>query len=152
MLAAEKKHPVLVMRPSTASIVVMWSFVGLVFGILAVGAFRNPSGWTPAAVCLAIGVLGTLWFRSFRLDLDDDSLRYLAPLRPVLSIRLQDVTAARVEVGLKRYSDLFRPMLRLAITTSGSQPTKTYYVNMKVFRRADVDELLRILRRKGMTQ
>jgi len=138
---------VLSMRPSNASIAVMWMFAGVGFCILALAATKEASFWRPAAVCLVVGLLGTVWFRSFRLDIHKDSLHYFAPLRPVRILFWQDIGAARMELGMSRYSDVGRPLLRLAIIPKDAA---TCYVTIKMFKRADIDKLLRILRERHL--
>lgn len=135
----------LTMRPSRASILVL-AVPFLVAAVLcAIAAVRRPAMWSLVLVwlCLAFGWAAWIW--SHRLEISSGELRYSAPFRRTVTVRLEEIATARVEIGEERYWDRFKPPFRLAVAPTRQSAVKPFWVNLKVFRRDEVSVLLREL-------
>jgi len=127
----------------------VWGSVGLVLMFILWGNSHGEGEWKPVFAILGAGVLGSLWFLSFRIRIDASTLEYSAPFRRTKRICFRDVVRAKVETGQIRFSDAFRPKIRLAITTDSGNGQQTHYLSILNFRGADVAQLLKLLKQHG---
>jgi hypothetical protein len=87
------------------------------------------------------GFIGTLfaWVGAYELRITDDKIDYFSFLTGARSLHRRDIDHARVRVGWFTYSDRFRPTNRLEMLPISSASLKPIIVNLKAFRRSDLD-------------
>ena len=99
--------------------------------------------WWPVFLMISAVAATAIWAKTFVVIIDGDRLVYVAPLRRRRSVSVRSIQSATCEVGFSRYRDRFtRPPVRLAIHPIPSSGCKPLDVNLKPFRRGDVQRLL----------
>lgn len=61
------------------------------------------------------------------------------------NLRLSDIESAKIEVGYRKYMDTFRAPLRLVIRPTKTVRISTVTINLKLFGKTEVQELLGLL-------
>jgi hypothetical protein len=138
------------MRGSRRSIVVLlilFSSVGV--AITAIG-WRQPYHSIPDGLLfVALGLALGSWSAFVRLSIRGDTLRYSVPLRRTIEVRLNQITHVGYEVGGQRYSDRFRPFMRLAGVAETPHGTKRFDIALQPFRPEDLRRLHQFLHERG---
>jgi hypothetical protein len=137
------------LRPAPGPMVMVWTIVSGLTALTLWAQLRHPTSWLDVAWLPMIGLLATVWFRSFRMRIESSVLYYSAPLRPTTSIRIDDIVTAELEYGRVRPSDAFRPKIRLAITAITPAGRETKFFSVLNFRGEDVSRLVRFLEHNG---
>ncbi len=133
---------------STKAYVLLLGYMGvticdgaLVVSILRLRQGMNVPGDAIGAAWLGglIGVLLT-WAGSYELRIKEDELEYLSLAIGYRALRLHDIDHAKFRTGWFTYSDRFRPTSRLEIVPTASAKSAPIVVNLKVFRKQDLEQ------------
>lgn len=141
----------LVVRPSMASMLMLFSWLGLLLVLTLLVAIKNKDSdsWVMVALISVLIGWGVWWFMSHRVDVCGGYLHYHSPLFRHRSIAIRDLRA-HMEVGKIRQEDWFRPFVRLVIRSSERGAKPKFDINLKVFRKDDVKALIRLLTSAGV--
>lgn len=132
----------------------VWFYIGA-FGVAAAlvldGIFlytfisetnQSPQLWLGLAFgFFALGLLYA-WLGGYRLRLFTSLIEYQSLFGGFRALRLNDIQHARIRIGWFTYWDRFRPTIRLEILPGNGAHKKPVVVNMKVFRKEDLDRVL----------
>jgi hypothetical protein len=135
-----------VMRPAASSTAALLSLPALIFVLNAAGAFIKPSMRIPAAIALVVCVALLFWVQSYSLKVEGGMLVYSAPFRTAKRIALDAVSRIELTSQSASYRDWLRPPYTLRVHTSGPAAPFAIHINLKIFRREEVERLLRILK------
>lgn len=125
-----------------------WAVEGLVavpLVLCALAAWRVPAMWLPVLSLLVVGALLGAWLCAFRIEVRDGVLTYRSLLGGQRRVPLDEIGAAVVEFGCTRYADLFRPTFRLVIRPKPAAGWAPFDINLKVFKRNEITELLQVV-------
>jgi hypothetical protein len=95
---------------------------------------------------LACWIFSYAWLALFLLVVSDESLRYRSLFGGSATFRLSQIHRISMEVGVRRWSDRFKPNVRLIVECNPEVRRSHVYVNLQVFGRARVRPLLDDLR------
>jgi hypothetical protein len=98
--------------------------------------------WKDAAKLMSLPAAWLLWVSAFRIDVSNGVLVYRSLFRGSRSLPLAAISRAQMAVTP---AALFGPFFRLTIYPSAELHAKPIVINMKVFRREDLDRLVDIL-------
>ena len=116
----------------------------LIFGtltLLMLVAVWRTGAWGGAAVPGALLVASMCWLSRFEIALSDQAIAYRS-LFSRRAVNWSDVRRSEVQVGIRSYSDRFKPMFRLVVHTHGQRADRPLVINLKPFRREDIRTLL----------
>lgn len=138
------------LRASKWTIVALgWAPV-LVLGLGVVVTVQDLREYATVLVPVGALVLITYWTLAFRIVVDDQALEYRTGFWPRHRIRLNEINWVRVETGWRRYTDRFRPMVRLAVQPVAGCTVRRFDINLKPFGRRDIHRLLEMLEQHGV--
>jgi len=127
---------------------------GFIFGFLtlaiAPSAFARGAHREEKLIFLALlgaWVLSYIWLFSFRLVVSHETLRYTTLFGQTRVRRLQEIKRITRESGINEYSDRFKPFIRLVVVSS-KPDVATLNVNLKIFKLAEIRQLLECLRER----
>jgi hypothetical protein len=122
-------------------------FFGIaVFGVCRTFHFHNPDLLEYAGISLIVGIALLIWVASFRLQISEAGVTFGQLFRPTRTILLQDILKARQEYGFDGSVLNADGIYRLLIWHK-DHPSEPYIViNLKIFGREDVKNLLRTLK------
>lgn len=147
MQQIDARHP-LVMRAARSAYWILGTMAGAPFTLSIVASTVHRSWLRAAVICLVAMAVSFLWLGSFKLVLTDEVITYRTFLGGTSSIRLDDiheVVRMAVRAGGLRYADRFKPPIRLVIVPRASAGERAMAVNLKVFNRREVAQLLEAL-------
>jgi len=124
----DARHP-LVMRAARSAYWILGTMAGAPFTLSIVASTVHRSWLRAAVICLVAMAVSFLWLGSFKLVLDD----------------IHEVVRMAVRAGGLRYADRFKPPIRLVIVPRASAGERAMAVNLKVFNRREVAQLLEAL-------
>jgi len=129
-------------RPCVQTYLVFSCMFGIPLLICAIETIIKNSMWECLVVCLLCLIFVFVWLHSYRVTIDSDIFEYKNLLHTRRIIRLSDVKFAKVEVGYARYRDRFKPPIRLVVNYVEGGREKFLYVNLKLFSKSDVEQIL----------
>jgi hypothetical protein len=94
-----------------------------------------------------IGALFT-WVAAYEFRLRKDSIDYFSFIGGYRSLSLNEINHARIRRGEFTYTDRFRPPYRLEIIPADSCELPSIIVNLKVFKKDEIDRLFEWLGEK----
>src|ERR1700760_3362310 len=116
-----------------------------IFGVLALLSFffgLKRHDWGAFRICLIVLSGFLLWVASFRLKVDDQKLIYRSLFSGTRSIAFSEIEKAEVGFGV---NDSFGPFYRLTIYPSAQFGQRPIVINLKVFRRENIQHLSHVL-------
>lgn len=120
--------------------------LGSIFGLLVllglVGGWKTNS-WGVALTAGALLAWFMYWLNRFEITLSDQGLTY----RSVWGRRAlawSDIRNSEFQAGIQTNADRSKPMFRLIIRPSGSSADRPLIINLKPFRRDDIQRLLNL--------
>jgi hypothetical protein len=140
---------VLVARAAISSYVVLagvWFLLSLTGAVFCIGLHRSGMA-TGIVLPLAVGMMWAGWLRGFRLEIDDQSLRYRDGLYKSVAVprtEIQDVKNAWIEWKLLTRAVRVPRLLIIY----GSRRSRLA-INAKPFRRKEIQQAIEILRTSG---
>jgi hypothetical protein len=134
------------MQASRGTYATLLSIMALPLVICLLAARKQPSMWLPVSIWLGVMGFVALWLRCFRVIVSEDALVYSSMFGGRRSVRLQDIKSAQIEIGNERYWDRLKPPFRLVIRPRPGISAPTLAINLKVFARSDIAQLLSLLR------
>ena len=105
----------------------------------------NESLWTMAAIVTAYGITLIAWVTRYRLEIRDGVVKYRTLFRGEVGINLADVESARLVVGTGGRAGPLAPPIRIEVISRVDTVRRVISINVKVFRRQDVDYLMSLL-------
>lgn len=134
-------HGAITLRPPRSTYLIfclIWA-VPLALGVVL--AVQDLNRWQLLAVAAAGIVLSILWIASHEVRLSNGELTYRTPFRKRRSVSLAEVDEAEVKVGVFRYTDRFKPTVRLEIVAKRSSGRGPIIIGLKLFAKGDVQRL-----------
>ena len=111
------------------------------------GAACSVNGLGSAWLFVFIGAMFT-WAGAYEFRLRKDSIDYFSFIGGYRSLSLDEINYARVRRGEFTYTDRFRPPYRLEIIAANASDLPSIIVNLRVFKKVDVDRLFNWLGEK----
>ncbi len=122
---------------------------GIIFGSLTLltglAAINDKSVRGLFILCFGCWVFSYAWLFRFRFRVSDDSFTYRSLFGGTKTCRLTEIDRIKKEMGLREYSDRFKPHWRLVIKTNPEIGRSPIYVNLRVFGRAGVRQIVECL-------
>jgi hypothetical protein len=106
-----------------------------------VGMHKEKMFGLPIAFCLLAMALFYLWLGYHKLELLNNSITYRTLLCGTSSLGFSEMDKMGVQMGCSKYSDRFRPTMRLVIELKPSTNKPHLVVNLKVFSKKDLIRL-----------
>lgn len=148
----ENKITKLEVRYSKGSLVIAESFVLLltIMGIMSYISSKINDVLIVTICIIIFGIFVYLWFRSFRIIVEEGVLTYKQLLGRNRIIRIEDIEEAYTEIGVKHKGDEYRAFIRLMIKPKKGCGVEGFYINLKPFEEKGIRQLFDILpMRKG---
>lgn len=120
-------------------LVLVFGFLGILY---AIAARQNPDLLVIAALLVVAGCACFSWVFSYRLLLSNEEVVYKTALRTT-RLKLDEIERVSIRIGVFSYRDRLRPTTRLEFQSRSGRVALR--VNMKVFRRPDLDRILQHL-------
>ena len=116
----------------------------IVFGLLTlfmlITTWRTGS-WDAPATFVTLLVASVYWLSRFEIALSSQAIEYRS-LFGRRAVNWSDVQGSELQVGVRSYSDRFKPRFRLVIRAHGPNANRPLVINLKPFRREDIAALL----------
>jgi hypothetical protein len=93
--------------------------------------------WLAAAVVAALCVVFMVWVSRFRLEYGGNTIRYRTLFGGDVEIDVSTIASATPVMGVRTYSDRFRPRVRLELVAKPGAPWRMVPVNINIFRREE---------------
>lgn len=135
-------------RGSSPIVLAVWPAV--IGGICFLASLRQPSMWIPTGLSLILAAVVLAWGRAFSVEISSDSLIYIAPFRRRVSVKLVAIGEAVIAAGSGTFRDRLNPTIRLLVKPNTGSPAASFAINLKVFRRHDINELIQHLADAGI--
>ncbi|MEW6528234.1 MAG: hypothetical protein AB1444_16395 [Spirochaetota bacterium] len=149
---SEWKNKRLEVRYSIASLLIAETFV-LILTIIGVESYISSkiNDALIVTICIIIfGIFIYLWFRAFRITVENGVLTYKQLFGKTRVIRIDDIEEAYTEIGVKHKGDEYRAFIRLMIKPKKGCGVEGFYINLKPFEEKGIHQLFEILpMRKG---
>lgn len=133
-------------RPSIQTYVVFSCLFGLPLLLCVIVSLREHSMWGGITVCLLGFAFVFAWLRGYQVAVEGDRLEYKTLLHSRRTVRLSDIKTAKVEIGYQRYRDRLKPPVRLVVHYLEGGHAKDICINLKVFSKPDIEQLLAALK------
>ena len=139
-----------VLRAAASSYVVF----GIIFGGLTVFLLfvfikvRQPI--YPAAFPFTALFISYIWLHSYKLKITDGKLWYNSLLTKTFCISLDSIITSKIVTGYKTWDDLSRQPTRLVINYKTASETDHLSINIKIFKREKITQLMRILENRKL--
>lgn len=133
-------------RPSIQTYLVFSCLFGTPLLLCAIGTIRQHSMWGGIVLCLLGFGFVFAWLLNYQVTVEGDKLEYKTLLHTRRTVRLSDVKTAEVEIGYPRYRDRLKPPVRLVVRYLKDGHAKDICINLKVFSKSDVEQLLLALK------
>lgn len=133
--------------PSAYIVFIVITGFPLLLSIIAMYKKYDPSLWALILVLIFIMLLSIIWLRVYKVILSDDSITYYSLFGGCKTIKILDIENIRVIFGGYKYPHIFRPMFSLIIWPI-SLSKKPIFINVKVFDKQGISELVRIIELK----
>jgi hypothetical protein len=132
-------------RSSKKSLALLEGILAIPFFISIFATKNQPSMWIPVVILVIFAVVVFVWMISFRIEVAFGMLKYHSLLGGTKEVRLNEIEVARIEVGYSKYMDRFRPPVRLCVRPQRGLGAKAFDINLRVFDRSDIDQLLSVI-------
>ncbi len=132
-------------RAARSSLIALEACVAVPFGICLAAAVHSPHLWPAVLLCATTGVFLSVWLLSFRLEVQDDQITYRSLLGGRRSLAWHEVATARIEGGAASLADAWKPTFRLIIQPKPGVAAPPLTINLKVFTRSQIRQLLDVL-------
>ena len=141
----------LIIKFSIPSLIIAETFIGIPFIIGLLGAFRYPRHdiFIMVTGIFIFTILAFLWFKSYHIEIINGILKYRSPFGRMKQILLNDIEKAHIDIGVLEKKDVYRAFVRLVLQPKSTSKTKGFYINLKVFEKNGVKQLLDILPMKN---
>lgn len=135
---------------STYVVAAFLCVVPVAVGLLAMATRpREPSSRGMAALAVAYSTAILLWVHKFRIKIGDGTINYQSLFGGTREVRVTDIESANIEVGMRKYTDRFRPPIRLVLGMRGSMgASREVTINLKVFALSDIATLMEVVERR----
>jgi len=140
--ANDKDSPTLSIRACGSSYLVftiVWGALLVLFSIVSM--HKGKILWLPIAICLFAMAIFYLWLGFYKLELSNNSITYRSLLRGTSSLAFSETDRVEIQTGHSKYSDRFRPTIRLVIKPKPFVNKPHLVVNLKVFNKSDLIRL-----------
>jgi hypothetical protein len=133
-----------------ATLISFWSipFFLSLYDFLVVGRDSFPL----VLLLVLLLVVICIWLYFYEVIILEDEIKYKSFLGGTKSLSFSEITDIRVVVGIKKYGDQFKPLIRLTIHPSAASHKEAIEINMKVFSANDLKEIRRLLQEKSNIQ
>jgi hypothetical protein len=146
-LTSSKAQPVRLVARSTSVFFLVIGVVGLCLSdtevVVAVLSFSRgvPISEDALGHAWISGFIGMLfaWVGAYELRITDRRIDYFSLFTGERSLERQEIDHARVRVGWFTYSDRFRPMNRLELLPKRSADLHPIIINLRAFKKPDMD-------------
>ena len=144
----------LIVKFSVPSLVIAETFIGIPFVLSIIAVLKNPyninlNGWILIIGNLGLVILAFLWFKSYHIEISNGILKYRSPFSKIKQIPLNDIEEAGINIGVIEKKDVNRAFIRLVLLPKSTSQVKGFYINLKVFEKNGVKQLLDILPMKN---
>ena len=129
----------------SALLLAVWYFLSAI--LFGVAGLLGKATWLPCVLCAFIGIGFVAWVRSSTIVVSDTMFEFRGFFRRSRGILLQDIAEVRLEASGNRYSDRFRPPIRLRVIPAPGAAATPFFVNAKLFRRRELNDVLRKVRK-----
>jgi len=128
---------------------IIWS-VPLICGMLVL--YKDPLVWQFPVVIALMTTFCFFWLRFFKIELSDDGILYrtLWNLGRSKSLAFTEISKVEIKIGIFKYSDRFKPTVRLDLYPNRSVKKPPIVINMKVFAERDLKTFFDLLGSKGI--
>lgn len=133
--------PQLSVRVARSGLLLSRSVLAIIMVVSFAAAVRG-NGWGLFGISSIIQVFLNLWLFFFALDVAAGVLSYRTLFRGWVRIRLEEINSVEIQIGERRYRDKFRPPLRLVVQPKSVSSIRPFDINLKVFRKEDIEILL----------
>lgn len=135
------------MRASMGTLFALESMAAIPFTISLIVAFKNPRAGAGlvAKIIFLVMCLAAVWVRCFLLKISDGVLVYRTLFGGTKRVKIADIEEASFETGGSGFANRLRPMVRLAVRPQKTAGLPPFDINLKVFSRRDIQELLGVL-------
>ena len=92
------------------------------------------------------------WLIFYRIELSNESISYrtIWKLGRTTSLTFSEINKAEIKIGVFKYTDRFKPTVRLELKPKPGVKKLPIIINLKVFSENDMKKLLNILDSKGI--
>jgi hypothetical protein len=138
----------LIIKFSVTSLLIAEIFIGFPFLIWLFGVIRYPiniKAWIGCVIIFIFGILVYLWFNSYHIEIINGILKYRSPFSGIKQIPLSDIEHAHIDIGVLGKNDIYHGFVRLVLNPKMTSQAKGFYINLKVFEKNGVKQLLCIL-------
>lgn len=119
---------------------------GILFGLLSLFmwiAMRRTGSWEVALLPIVLLAASLIWLSRFEIRLSGQTITYRS-LFGQRVVNWSDVRRSELHVGIRSYTDRFKPTFRLVIYLHGPSGDRPVVLNLKPFRREDISTLLQM--------
>jgi hypothetical protein len=141
-VAKERQH--LTTGVARSAYAVTIAVLGVPIFFLSLAAQRDSTAWLPATIAVAVLLLVLISLALRRVRITSEGIEYRTMFH-TRRMRLGDIDRAEVQFGPKSWRDWWRPPVRLVVMSRGVDQ-RPLHVNLKVFPRLAVEELLAFAR------
>ncbi|HPA62841.1 MAG TPA: hypothetical protein PLC67_02685 [Spirochaetota bacterium] len=137
----------IIVKYSKASLLIFEIVFGIVSIIMVLVAFKDKKVESIlfAFFCVSLCFIIYLIFKSYWVKVQEGFLTYNCLFGRKKRIKLKNIDKAWIEIGVIDFSDLFKPTIRLVIKPKTNTKSKTFYINVKVLEKSNLERLLEIL-------
>ncbi len=118
------------------------TITGLPFMISLLATLKNPVAWPGVVACLFIMAAIFWWLNAFKIQVSEKDVSYRSLFQGTVSLAFSEIKEAKTDVT---FSKVFGPPIRLVLTPKPNIAKPPIIVNIKVFCRSDVAQLLKNL-------
>jgi hypothetical protein len=120
--------------------------VGIPLLLCTIAAIHQHSMWLAVAICfLGLGFV-FVWLRAYQITVENGRLQYRSLWRGRQTVPLSDIQSAKIEIGNPNSGDAMKPPVRLVVQYVEAGKARHVCINLKVFSRSDVEEVLSLLK------
>ena len=119
-----------------------WVFV---LALSLVATTKSTSAWNIVFLSTVVIIVIASWLASTSIALTSTELSYHS-LLSWTEIPFSEIEHAEIQIGAFGWADRFRGTTRLIVSSKREQESRQLVINLKLFKKHEVDEILRILR------
>jgi hypothetical protein len=129
-------------RACVSTYLVFGAITGIPFLISLLATLKNPTVWPSVIACFFIMAAVFWWLNTFKIQLSESGVSYRSFFKGAVYLAFSEIKEAKTDVT---FSEVFGPPIRLVLTPKPNVAKPPIIVNIKVFCRRDVAQLLKIL-------
>lgn len=129
-------------RACVSTYLVFGTITGIPLLISLLATLKSPAAWPGVVACLFIMAAIFWWLNSFKILLSEREISYRSLFKGTASLAFSEIKEAKTDVT---FSQVFGPPIRLVLSPKPNIAKPPIIVNIKVFCRHDVAQLLKIL-------